>query len=541
MDKLSPEILSLIVGHLYAVPRGEFEADDPATRGPYTISRNWQCAVEAHTLADIEVRSTELPAFACVFSDRRRQALLRRIRYVVWLPAHVDSPWDIENNLAALGRAVHGLWGLLAAWEQAAHHDVAWPSLDIQIRYTWDVGAPATDGAAEAPTDRRGRSWPARLFLQLPSDCIGALPRVRRVTGFQVNLDTHPTTICQIAAAFPRLRSLSLPFPDAVVRRRGRRQEHRLALAIGLRELRKRLPRLERLKIVRMGGWEPTNHSFDCQNFEDDEGVDVLCESIRQLAEAGRLTHLEVSDLLISPDLFRNRRRACAGLPDPPWSGMRTLIIRDQILSPSGRWYYTGDPTTAAESPSPGQISSLYGDSDDDGDDDDDNNNDSNDNHDNNELNDDDDEIDLGMSEISDDNTERDAAANGERPVHLWRTMPDPDTFDPLITDMTDAVLHRMPGLESFCLDIGDCLREGVGLTIQCAAAGHSFAERFNKPEDTKEDKSVRRHKVWLGNDTEWEVPTKVKRMWKEWVGDRGKVSWTRWPRGYGYDNFVEI
>lgn len=326
---------------------------------------------------------------------------------------------------------------MLEKWEQHTTSDEFLPKLKLWLYFSYAI-------RSDGPVDHHFNvlsSSAARRYLD--SDLTG-LPIVRRISSFKIDVklgkSPHPDTICRIARLFPRLQELNIDFRDPAVKRHEMREEHRVAMAAGLRELRT-LPRLAKLSVRRQGGWDPANHSFMCQDLEDEEHVDVLCESIRQLAEAGRLTDLKLENILVSPDLFRNRRSG-GTLGDKPLPAMRRFHVKDDILSPSGKWYYTGDPD-AVEAGSPRvDIDSA----------DDDSGNDSD-------------------SSNDGDDVERDVVANGERPVHLWRTRPDPETFDPLITDMANA-MHRMPAREWGCLDIGSDLEEPFAVIVQCAQRG---------------------------------------------------------------------
>lgn len=171
--------------------------------------------------------------------------------------------------------------------------------------------------------------------------------------------------MCRLAALFPQLQELSIEYRDPAIKRRSMHKEHRFALAAGLLELRT-LPRLTKLQLIRQSDWDPANHSFECQDLEDGEHVDVLCEAVRELVEAGRLADLELKNVLISSDFFRNRRVGAAG--DKLMPALRRLSVEDGILSPSGKWWYTGDPD-AVEACSPGtDYGSDEGESDDESD-----------------------------------------------------------------------------------------------------------------------------------------------------------------------------
>lgn len=122
-----------------------------------------------------------------------------------------------------------------------------------------------------------------------PPHYTGTLPKVQCITeldGIEVDrrVRIHPAAVCQILAALPNLRTLTLK-PDQPSRRvRGLHRKHRLALADGLRSL--RLPHLEALELS-LGDTNPKNHSFISENLDDTDGVDrsaTRCASSRNLA-----------------------------------------------------------------------------------------------------------------------------------------------------------------------------------------------------------------------------------------------------------------
>ncbi|KAK7735531.1 hypothetical protein SLS53_007444 [Cytospora paraplurivora] len=426
MEKLSPEILSLIASHLFEQPRwARFRADSSSPpRAPYAcISRTWQAAVEPYTFAQISLKSSELPEFAATFSSAPyRRLLLRRLSYGVCLPTHGDSRADHARNSQAFGSSMRGLMDLLADWERALDDEDGFRSsrLELSLGFAWDI-----DNDADGPVDHHFNvcnSSAARRYLTLEdgNECgFVSLAAVRRVTGFKVGvslgLAPHPETMCRLAGFFPNLEGLDLEYRDPAIKRREMRQEHRLALAKGLDDLRVRLPRLRNLCIRRQGATDPWDHGFANQDLEVD-GVDPLCDSVRQIIEAGTLTELELVDVLLSPDLFRDRRNCldntCASFP-----ALKRFMIKVGILAPSGEWYYTGD-SAAVEAGSlvPDDIGLEDEESDEDNSDEE------------------------GSGD--EDNTERDAVVNGERPYHPWRTRPDSETFDPLVKCMAKAVLR---------------------------------------------------------------------------------------------------
>lgn len=516
MDKLSPEILSIIASYFLIKPEKSFIPRHMRMRsrtvwrsprpdcGPYTLSRNWQYAVEAQTFSSIHLQSTELPEFTAIFSDSHRRWFLRELYFIVCLPTHGDSQRDHATNQAVFTNALKELFSLLALWDQQAAGDNAPPTLKLRVTCDYDVG-PDADGPVELYFNVL-KSSAARRYFEVD---VSEFPSVPRVSAFHIDVSPgrapHPTTTCRLAGLFPRLRELEIEYLDPAIKRRDMRKEHRLAFAAGLRSLGS-LSELTKLHVGRQGALNPYNHSFQCQDLEDEEHVDPLCESIRQLAEEGRLVELDVLGVLISPDLFRNRRPG-ASSEHKPMSALRQIHVQDGLLAPSGKWYYTGNPAAVAPD-SPPSVYDSYSEPDDDDDSDtDDSNSDSSD----------------------EDHHERDAAVNGEQPRHLWRTRPDTEMLDPLVIDMAKA-LHRMPALKRARLEISGDLPGPMGVLVQCVKGGEGFFEAPDGSEDKNIDKETGRCKAWVGATAEWEVPREAKDAMEEWLGGRGQVDVVKRP-----------
>lgn len=175
----------------------------------------------------------------------------------------------------------------------------------------------------------------ARRYYTLPPH-LTVLPQVERVTslflGGTPGRAMHPATLCQLAGSFPNLERLVLHYQDPAVKRHEMRKEHQVALGKGLKALSNKLLRLEKLCIWR-DFWKtsPENHSFACGDLQE-EGVDVLCDAIRHLAQTcGQLRELDLENIMISPDLFR------AADQPPTFPHLKRLRIDCGIVAPSGK------------------------------------------------------------------------------------------------------------------------------------------------------------------------------------------------------------
>lgn len=519
MESLSPEVLTIIFTHLFAKPTQE----RPSAYS--TVARNWQCVVEAFSFANITIKSKELEDLTRFLSGpgRHRRCLLRQLNYNICLPTCGDSREDHASNEHAFGSAVQSLFNLLDSWDKHDDDDenedrkigrVTWrsrPNMELHLWLSHDIDTKTADGPVDHAFDVCNSSA-ARRYHNLLSEF--NIPQVQCVSSLRIGATLgrapHPTTLVQIVSLLPSLESVDLTYWDPAVKRHDLRKEHRVALGDGLRELSRKLPRLERLCIRRQDGLDPSNHSFACSDLQRD-GVDPLCDGIRHLMVTCHLKELQLENIIISPDLFRlwptSNRLSSADQEAPTVLHLQRLDIKSGILAPSGKWYYTGDPAS---------VKASEGDfilDDDDEDDDTEEDKDSDDSND-------------------EDNSTRDRSVNGERPHYEWRTLPDPETFDPLIQDLTDVMLKRMPSLQWARLEIGCGLDEFAGIIIQCCEAGQPFVHPPGKRRKRPwvEDLTVRRCKAWVGKASKWDIPSDVMATWRGWAGASGSIETGVWP-----------
>lgn len=519
MAKLSPEELSIILAHLLAKPTQE----RPSVYGP--VARSWQSVVEAFPFGNITIKSKEIHNLARFFSGsgRHRRCLLRQLNYNIGLPIHGGSREDHATNERAFGSTIRSLFNLLESWDKEydgkqdgrdGSIPVTWrsrPRLQLHLWLSHHVDTKNADGPLDLAFDVCNSSAARRYHTLLPEFNVS---QVQCVTSFGVGVTLgcapHPATLCQIASLLPSLQSLDLTYWDPAIKRHDIRKDHRVALGNELRALSSKLPKLERLCIRWQDGLDPSNHSFACGDLQRG-GVDMLCDAIRHLAENCQLKELQLENIMISPDLFRHSPSGKSSSPlmadqkPPTFPNLKRFDIKSGILGSNGKWYYTGDP--ASVEASEGDLI----------------------------LDDDDTEGDIDSDDSGDeDNSTRDRFVNGERPHYEWRTRPDPETFNPLIQDLTDTMLKRMPSLQWARLEIGYGLDEFVGITIQYCEAGQPSicppGKRRKRP--WVEDITVRRCKTWVGKGSEWDIPSDVIATWREWAGASGSVETGVWLCG---------
>ena len=124
MNGLPLEIIDIIVSHLpkwtddVAQPRRELVRPKIAS-----VSRKWQLAVERVVCREVRFKNAELDAFASVFSQPRRRALIETLRFEIVLPTYSDTECAVyesdQDRLAsnrAASEAVASLLHLLSGW-----------------------------------------------------------------------------------------------------------------------------------------------------------------------------------------------------------------------------------------------------------------------------------------------------------------------------------------------------------------------------------------------------------------------------------------
>lgn len=228
MDRLSPELLSLIIGHLYGPvsaayqpPRARRRRDPlppPRVFIPYaTVSRAWQAAVEAHVFASIKLASPDLEAFTDIFGPtddgRRRRRALRRLEYDVVLPTYtaeqcdeVETDAQADANSATFDKAVRALFAVLAPWTSSDGTSERNLTLLIKAHSPMDPGYRPSGIVPSNETDRM-----ERRFLALSGE--SELPAVGGVRRFEVPngpRQIHGGTLMRITGALRDVQDVSL-------------------------------------------------------------------------------------------------------------------------------------------------------------------------------------------------------------------------------------------------------------------------------------------------------------------------------------------
>ena len=262
MDKLSYEVLSLIVGHL-----------DGPLASYATVSRAWQSVVETRTFTQVRVESDSMDTFATALgpSHDRRRKTLKKLYFEVRLPESNELRAEYRKNLAVFREAVTVLFQRLATWEGTdGRFELAIGTSRTEVydntRELEEQGFCVLD-----PSDTYGgRSAEGRRYLALRDKDLQTVLKVSCVNAFSVNnpygFRIHPATGFLMARSFPGLQELSLSYVDPVKRRFGLRRKHRQAVADGVKSLRD-LPWLRKLRITCSRNPDPADHGFELQDF----------------------------------------------------------------------------------------------------------------------------------------------------------------------------------------------------------------------------------------------------------------------------------
>ena len=430
MNKLGPEILSLIIAELSA---GTSPANSPRLATYATVSRTWQHLIERRTFASIrylKLNEKELSTFVSLFSDVRRHTLLRTLYLTFEPPFQGNLRAGHVANSAALGSALALLFRFLSAWEVDSRN----------IKILFHIAY-----ANYTPSRRY-------FMLDQPDTVLAVVPNVSclRVSGV-CGSALHPTAAIKLASSLSNLRTLDYRFYNPDPKRAQLRKEIRKALATSLDSL--ELPMLQHLELTQLPRLQLNNHSLEYGDVRDADGVDPLNTAVHKFSQRTPIQRLVLKDFLVSSEIFTSQD------PESTWPNLQQLDISGGPIAPSGRWYWTGDPTST----SPGSTRGYGSDA-----------------SESVELSSDSDiswHRDRDDSGTEDD-SDRDAIRNGYRPMYLWRKQPDWDMLTPLLVDMARAV-QRMPNLQNGSLHI----MLGIGdVCVQCAAPG------FATPTSTSTD-----------------------------------------------------
>ncbi|CAG9990385.1 unnamed protein product [Clonostachys byssicola] len=411
LHQLTPELVALILDKLIEGEPGDRPAPRRLNLSSYaTISRTWQWAVEARTFAHIRARNDPgyIDKFRANLAGRRH--LVRAVSIKIFLPTEGCSRQNYAQDHEVFASTIDIFMNELHQWERDGDGSGA-SSLGLSI-FVDSKGRPG-----------RGSSLAKYRFPTLTEEEASRLPTLRRVTSlrtYTTHRAMHPRAVFMLAAAMPYLEELAIRHYDPRQHDKNReaRLDHRAAFVSGISNLRAR-GNLRRLQIAYEAQSLPTNHDFNEQSFEDEQGVDPFSEEIRLLSQGPKFEELELDHIPISLDLFYNTRKSdfapATQTEEAIWENLRKFDIILTMRDAGGRWYFTGTRPDDED----GWVSS-------------------------------------GSEYIEDSEFEgsepetrpRQLAVDEENPYCAWRTLLNPETLNPLFTHLSGA-LGRMPKLTS--------------------------------------------------------------------------------------------
>lgn len=240
---LPPELLAIILSFF----------DYHERRGYVTVSRQWQLLIERRAFHKIHLKSTDLQAFSDIFVGHRR-ALLADLRYDVILPSYDDRQRarfertkDKQANNEVLTEAIHGLFSVLASWDEAKDHEIAtceqrrhislnlraYSLTDVDERRHEHVWPEIRDNYDIEEQCARFRLRYKHSFLQVLR--VGELPDVPQISDFQCNGWSWPrriegSSLAGVVAKLPNLETLGWTINDNEKRYPAVRQQHRFGI-----------------------------------------------------------------------------------------------------------------------------------------------------------------------------------------------------------------------------------------------------------------------------------------------------------------------
>ncbi|KAK4041055.1 hypothetical protein C8A01DRAFT_34899 [Parachaetomium inaequale] len=352
MDKLPAEIIHLIISHL-----------EPPLAGYATVSSRWQDAIESHTLRSIGASSDDASfgQFQAVFATPRRRALLRKLVFHVQLPPpsekrirKLQSRREAAANNLAYTRALVALFSYLHTWE----HEEGAARLALEV----SVSSPMDNYDGDDKGHRGVPIWFIRDQLRqvsVDTDVLresGGLATVRVVSGLtnyhHIGLGcgrrVDPAVMPLVTKALPNAREMNWAFSALPRRFPDLRRAERMSLANALFATAAADIRLLTTLQISWEDRAPCNEASDPGSLVDGASSrDDLSIALRRISQLPSLRSLKLTGShTIGAQLFEDQNVS----PDhgaPTWPSLTNLEIWASVTTPDGRWYFTGDPSSA--------------------------------------------------------------------------------------------------------------------------------------------------------------------------------------------------
>jgi hypothetical protein len=351
------------------------------------VSRKWQRAIERHTFREVNVTSlrSDLDSLQkFVTGDRRRY--IKNINYSIILPTYsqeacerFEREEERATNDEAFTYALQGLFEILSSWGE----DVAQSKIHYSNRTESCNAINLTIVDIYSPMDHEDRDAgdevphypefddPIR-FVTLPTGDVqeshaldlGArrhkysflnalqaadLPEVLCVGSFTIHPNdarrrqVSPATTIEVSSKFPNLRAMYWELSDPGYRYPALRRMNQDGLVRAVESI--SLPEhLHEISLC-MLPISPTNQAWHAPNMLPAGATcDPLSSALRRLTSKHQeLEQLYIEAPLDSSLLWPQHSLGNSVTVEPFWQHLEILCIKFDMISPSGRWYFSGD------------------------------------------------------------------------------------------------------------------------------------------------------------------------------------------------------
>ncbi|RSL89447.1 hypothetical protein CEP51_001232 [Fusarium floridanum] len=370
MNKLPPEIISTIVGHL-----GD-KTDDPhliqdtyRLAFPYqdrilnnsvaqyaSISKQWQDIIETATFRHLLLTPARLETALQLLTPSR----LSRLRLVkVDCILDADELKDQELSMSEYTDCLHervrnimqSLFRLLEATPPAAkplvtiHLSIPLPSY-VFVASLWahpwhDIPRPSNLPIISMDRNLVDVGSKSVTYLKLAQEVYQELPDLPMVSTFMVSLDAYgvafePRFICLLASKMSRLETVQWEFSDAEKRNR----ELRIRQRDGLVDNMDKLPLSVKDFTIRYIREMPRDDTIEPPSMVPAGQVDRLSRALRQFSLRPNVESFIFDGCVDSEILWPSN--IDDGLPH--WPNMRFFAVKMASVLPSGKWVALLDP-----------------------------------------------------------------------------------------------------------------------------------------------------------------------------------------------------
>ncbi|KAK8048096.1 hypothetical protein PG996_016160 [Apiospora saccharicola] len=452
--------------------------------------------MENTAASSIHVESSEegFAQFDAATSDPGQQARIQNIHLEVLFPAtsvkrlkKMQSNAETAANSAAFTRATAALFEKLANWGPRGPGGgikltVTTRSLNLAL-----IQELVASGELDQAHNEFGPPiWDLRhsyRYIQFTPDA-PPLPKVACVSELDVGKEYHfhPSVLLALSSSLDRLERLEWRLRLPGRRQASERREIRSALAHALQHV-EFPPTLATLEMY-LADEDPGNEHFDPGSFGEEtvnvDDTDDLSLAVRRICQLPMIRTLNLHDHWILSPVALGRHASLDELHCP---SLQNLSIDCARTTPGGQWTMSGDPEAGIEEDG-------YWDSDA--------------------------EEEEPAAFDSDDSDTSDYAPefewdkeDGLVPGMWFRFRPEPPYYVALLQSLVDGVMHGMPSLHSFTVDIGKNSRAPLEL-------------KYSPQVDDEGNGPCWDISVGRDFDRSWEMPAELRRSFQGPDGNIG-------------------